>query len=214
MDSRTARLSVVTLAVVMSASTAYGQGGQTAAAAARPPVSGPSPASPVVPAATPADYVIGADDVLSVVFWREAEMSGQVRVRPDGRISVPLLNDVPAAGLTPDQLRTHLEKTASQYITDPHATVVVVEINSRRVFVVGQVSTPGVYPLNTPMNVLQVLAAAGGPLEFADVKNIVIERSGSGSSKVRLPFNYRDVIRGKNEDQNVLLKPGDTVIVP
>jgi polysaccharide biosynthesis/export protein len=172
---------------------------------------GPAAAKPTT--TLPADYVIGPNDLLSVVFWREPEMSGQVRVRPDGRISVPLLNDVPAVGLTPDELRRQLEQAAKKYIADPNATVVVVEINSRSVYVVGQVTTPGVYPLNTPMNVLQAIAAAGGLLEFADGEHIVIERNEPGG-KARLRFNYSDVIKGKKAEQNVTLKPGDTVIVP
>jgi polysaccharide export outer membrane protein len=179
-----------------------------------------APGTPAARAATatiatplPADYVIGPDDVLSIVFWREAEMSGQVRVRPDGKISVPLLKDVNALGLTPDQLRGQLESDAKQFVTDPNATVVVVEINSRKIFVVGRVARPGVYDLNTPMNVLQAIATAGGLLEFADSKNIVVERK-THERTVRLPFNYGDVIRGKDADQNVLLQPGDTLIVP
>jgi polysaccharide export outer membrane protein len=176
------------------------------------PSNGGTPAAPA-PAAAPADYVIGPNDLLSVVFWREPEMSGQVRVRPDGRISVPLLNDVPAVGLTPDQLRRQHEQAAKKYNAEPNATVVVIEINSRSVFVVGQVVTPGVYPLNTPMNVLQAIASAGGLLEFADGKNIVVERN-EGGRKERLRFSYPDVVKGKRVEENVSLKPGDTVIVP
>jgi polysaccharide export outer membrane protein len=179
-------------------------------AAAQPSNGGAAAATAPAP---PADYVVGPNDLLSVVFWREPEMSGQVRVRPDGRISVPLLNDVPAVGLTPDQLRRQLEQAAKKFIAEPNATVVVLEINSRSVFVVGQVATPGVYPLNTPMNVLQALAAAGGLLEFADGKNIVVERN-AGGRKERLRFSYPDVVKGKRVEENVALKPGDTVIVP
>jgi polysaccharide export outer membrane protein len=175
------------------------------------PTSRGTPPASAIP--LPSDYLIGPDDVLSIVFWREAEMSGQVRVRPDGKISVPLLKEVDALGLTPDQLRSQLERSAKQYVTDPNATVVVLEINSRKIFVVGRVTQPGVYPLNTPMNVLQAIATAGGLLEFADSKNIIIERN-SPEGRLRLPFNYRDVIKGKSADQNVLLKPGDTLIVP
>ncbi len=183
-----------------------------AQSAATPPANGGA-AVAATPAVTPPDYVVGPNDLLSVVFWREPEMSGQVRVRPDGRISVPLLNDVPAVGFTPDQLRRQLEQAAKKFIAEPNATVVVLEINSRSVFVVGQVTTPGVYPLNTPMNVLQAIAAAGGLLEFADGKNIVVERN-EGARKERLRFSYPDVIKGKRVEENIALKPGDTVIVP
>ena len=184
-----------------------------AQSAAAQPANGSGPVAATTPAVTPPDYVVGPNDLLSVVFWREPEMSGQVRVRPDGRISVPLLNDVPAVGLTPDQLRRQLEQAAKKFIAEPNATVVVLEINSRSVFVVGQVTTPGVYPLNTPMNVLQAIAAAGGLLEFADGKNIVVERN-EGGRKERMRFSYPDVIKGKRVEENIALKPGDTVIVP
>jgi polysaccharide biosynthesis/export protein len=194
-----------------------------AAAAQDPPTSKPSPQAPgqkPLPTSQqetgvtlPEDYVIGAEDILTIVFWRDKELSAEVIVRPDGMISLPLLNDVPAAGLTPEQLRQALEKAATSFVKDPSAAVMVRAINSRKVFVVGEVGKPGSYPLTGDMNVLQLLAQAGGVLEFADAKNIVIVRKVAGKEQ-RLKFNYRDVLRGKNTQQNILLKPGDTVIVP
>jgi polysaccharide export outer membrane protein len=162
--------------------------------------------------ALPPGYVIGAEDVLSIVFWRDKEMSADVVVRPDGKISLPLVNDVQAAGYTPDQLRGHLLKAASKYIGDPNATVVVKAIHSRKVFVTGQVSKPGSYPLIGEMNVLQLIAHVGGLLEYADEKNILIVRNEGGQER-RFKFNYKDVVKGKNVEQNINLKPGDTVIV-
>jgi polysaccharide export outer membrane protein len=173
------------------------------------------PAGVSVPAGItpPADYVIGPEDVLSIVFWREKDMSTKVSVRPDGMISLPLLNDVKAAGLTPEQLRAELTQAAEKFIEVPSVTVVVDAINSRRVFVTGQVAKQGPYALSAPTTVLQLLSTAGGVLEYADAKNIRILRTENGK-QVTYRFNYKDVSKGKNLQQNILLKPGDTIIVP
>jgi len=162
---------------------------------------------------TPPDYVIGPDDVLTVVFWREKDMSSEVAVRPDGMISLPLLNDVQASGLTPEQLRLQLTEAASKFVTEPTVSVVVKTINSRRVFITGMVSKPGPYPLSGPTTVTQLIAIAGGLHEFADSKNITILRT-EGGRQVALRFNYNDVRKRKNLKQNIELKPGDTIIVP
>jgi polysaccharide export outer membrane protein len=161
---------------------------------------------------TPSGYVIGADDLLSIRFWADAQLSADVVVRPDGKISVPLLNDVQAAGLTPEQLNTALEQAASKFIAEPDATVIVREVRSRKVYVLGQVARPNQVPLNSEMNVLQVLTAVGGLLEYADKSNIVILRVENGRER-RFKFNYHDVVKGKNVQQNILLQPGDTVVV-
>jgi polysaccharide export outer membrane protein len=161
----------------------------------------------------PPGYVIGTDDVLAIVFWRDKEMSLDVVVRPDGKISLPLVNDVQAAGYTPDQLRAALIQAATKYIAEPNATVVVKEIRSRRVFITGNVLKPGEYLLTGELNVLQLIALAGGLQEYADAKNIMIIRKESGREQYT-KFNYKDVIKGKNVQQNLALKPGDTVVVP
>ena len=163
--------------------------------------------------APPPDYVIGPDDILSVVFWRDKDMSADVAVRPDGKISLPLLNDVQAAGLTPPQLRDRLTEEARNYVEDPNVTVVIRQINSRKVFVTGQVNKPGPYPLGGPTTVLQLIAMAGGVPEYAHTKNIRVMRSENGK-QVSFRFNYNEVVAGKNLKQNIELKPGDTVIVP
>ena len=164
-------------------------------------------------ATLPPDYVIGPQDVLSVVFWQETALSADVVVRPDGKISLPLLKDVQAAGYTPEQLTDALVKAATKYIGRPNATVIVKEINSRKVFVLGQVSKPGTFPLTGDMTVLQVIALAGDVLEYAKSSNVVIVRNEGGVER-RYRFNYKNVLKGKNTEQNILLKPGDTVIVP
>jgi len=175
------------------------------------------PASAVAPAAAAApsadEYVIGPDDVLSISFWREKDLSADVTVRPDGKVTVPLLNDVMASGRTPEQLRDAIQQLARAYLEDPTPTVVVKEIKSRRVFITGQVEKPGPYPLNDRLTVLQLIAVAGGLKEFADGKSITVMRTVNGRV-VALPFNYRDVVRRKHLDQNVELRPGDTVVVP
>jgi polysaccharide biosynthesis/export protein len=198
--------------VFLAASLAGAAGQQPPNAAIAPPPS--NGAAGAVTAALPASYVIGTDDVLAVVFWHDKDMSADaVTVRPDGKISLPLLNDVHAAGYTPDQLRAVLVQAASKYVEEPNATVLVKEIHSRKVFITGNVSKPGIYPLSGEMNVLQLIAQAGGLLEYADAEKIVVMRSDNGPAKY-LTFNYKDVLKRKNIQQNVLLKPGDTIVVP
>lgn len=186
-------------------------------AQAQDPARSVGPAHASLPAAgvvtPPPDYVIGAEDVLSVVFWRDKDMSGDVTVRPDGKISLPLINDIQAAGLTPDQLRAAVETAAKRFLEDPNAAVMVKEIKSRKVYITGQVARPGPYPLGGPTTVLQALATAGGLLEYADAKNIVVMRTENGRT-LSYKFNYKDVIRRKRIEQNITLRPGDTVVVP
>jgi polysaccharide export outer membrane protein len=159
----------------------------------------------------PADFVIGPDDVLSIVFWRDKEMSSEVTVRPDGKISLPLLDEIQAAGLTPSQLRAHLIEASKRFFENPSVTVVVHRINSRKVFITGQVAKPGHYVITAPTTVLQLIAMAGGLNDFADSRNITILRRENGRTST-YRFNYKDVRR--NVRQDIELKPGDTVLVP
>lgn len=177
------------------------------------PASAPAPASAGAVATVPPDYVIGTADVLSVVFWRDKDMSADVVVRPDGKISLPLLDEIQAGGLTPEQLRARLVIAAAKYIEDPTTTVVVKEIHSRRVFITGNVAKPGTYDLGGDLTVLQLIALAGGLQEYAHAKSIVILRTENGRQQT-LKFNYKDVIGQKRVEQNILLKSGDTVVVP
>jgi polysaccharide export outer membrane protein len=170
------------------------------------------PAPPVAATSDP-DYVIGPEDMLNVNVWKEAEMSGTVPVRPDGKISLPLLNDVQAAGLTPTQLADQVSEKLKKYVEQPRVTVVVTQVNSRRYFVLGEVTKAGAYPLVSNMTVLQALSSAGGFTQFANAKNIYVLRVENGKQN-KLPFNYRDVVKGRNAEQNILLKPGDTIVVP
>ena len=175
----------------------------------------PVPAAPTVPGAIvpPPGYVIGPDDVLSIVFWREKDLSAEVIVRPDGKISLPLLDEIEVVGLTPAELREKVMVEANKLVEDANATVVVKQINSRRVFITGSVNKPGVYQLTGPMTVVQLIAVAGGLLEFADGDKIKVMRT-EKAAPVAFPFNYKRFSEGKNLDQNIQLKPGDTVIVP
>ena len=204
------------LAVLMVLSVAAGAFAQARGSVTAPPsAAAASRSSSAAPAgaSVPAGYVIGPEDVLTIVFWRDKDMSADVVVRPDGKVSLPLLNDIDAAGLTPDQLREELVKRAATYMQDPNASVVVKEIHSRKVFITGNVAKPGSFPLVGEMNVMQLIALAGGLQEYADSKNIVVMRTENGR-QVAHRFNYKDVVRQKHVEQNIQLRPGDTVIVP
>ena len=170
------------------------------------------PASPASPVRLPSDYVIGVEDVLSVVFWRDKELSADVVVRPDGKISLPMLNDVVAAGLTPEGLADVVSKAATKFVRDPGATVIVREIRSRKVYIIGEVGKTGTFQLTSEMTVLQAIGEAGGFVEGADKGDVIIVRN-EGGKEHRFKFNYNDVIKGKNPAQNIRLMPGDTIIV-
>jgi len=204
--------SILLLTLVFSTATVAAAQQPAGAPSETPSVGGA--AAPSTGPSLPAGYVIGAQDVLQIVFWRDKEMSTDaVMVRPDGKISLPLLNEIQAAGLTPEQLHAKLMDAAAKYIEDPNVTVIVKEIRSRNVFITGYVAKPGAYPLTVDINVLQFIALAGGVLDFADTKNIRVIRTENGRQQYH-KFNYDDVIKEKNAGQNIMLKPGDTVVVP
>lgn len=158
-------------------------------------------------------YQIGPTDVLDIQVWKEPDLSRTVPVRPDGKITIPLLNDVQAAGLTPMELKAAIEKGLGQFVENPTVSVGVQEINSRIVYVLGKVNTPGQFPLQQGMTVLQVLSLAGGLAEWADDKNIVILRNSAGKQE-RILFNYKAVSQGKNLESNIFIMSGDTIVVP
>ena len=158
------------------------------------------------------DYVIGADDNLHISVWKEPELTNTLPVRPDGKISMPLLDDVQAAGLTPMQLASSLTEKLKKYLADPRVTVVVTQMNSQRVYVLGEVIHTGAMALLPDMTVLQALATAGFT-QFANTKGIYILRTANGKQQ-KLPFNYKQVVKGDDMAQNVSLKPGDTIVVP
>ena len=158
------------------------------------------------------DYVIGPDDMLHISVWKEPDLTETLPVRPDGKISMPLLDDIQAAGMTPVSLKTLITEKLKKFIADPRVTVVVTGMNSRRVFVTGEVLHSGPMTLLPQMTALQALAQAGFT-QFANPKAIYILRTENGK-QTKLPFNYREVVKGNNPEQNIALKAGDTIVVP
>jgi len=170
-------------------------------------------ATTAAPAVVPSDYTIGPEDVIGVVFWKEADISGDVTVRPDGVITLPLIGDMKAAGMKPDALRDAIQTAAGKYLTEPIVSVVVRQLNSRKVFILGGVMTSGAHALTGPRTVLQLIAQAGGLTEYAKGEEITIMRTENGKPRY-FKFNYKEVSKGKKLEQNILLQPGDTVVVP
>jgi len=158
------------------------------------------------------DYVIGANDMLHVSVWKEPDLTQSLPVRPDGKISLPLLNDVMAAGLTPTQLADSITTKLKKYIADPRVTVVVTAMNSQKIYLLGEVLHPGPTPLQPNMSVLQALASAGFS-QFANTKGIYILRSENGKQQ-KIPVHYRELLKGEGINQSIILKPGDTIVVP
>jgi polysaccharide export outer membrane protein len=158
-----------------------------------------------------AEYRIGPQDVLQIDVWKEPEITRTIPVRPDGKISLPLLNDVQAAGLTSLELAATIREGLAKYLNNPQVTVMVMTINSRRIFVTGEAGHPGAFPLLPDMTALQALSSSGGFTQFAKIKNIYILRQ-EGGKQVKIPFNYKDVVAGKKPD--IPLQPGDVIVVP
>jgi len=158
------------------------------------------------------EYVIGPEDVLHIAVWKEAELTATLPVRPDGKISLPLLSDVQAAGLTPIQLGESVTGKLKKYIADPRVTVVVTQINSKRIYMVGEVTHTGPMPMLPNMTVLQAVSSAG-LTQFANTKRIYVLRTENGRQQ-KMPVNYRKLVKGEEMDQNYVLRPGDTIVVP
>lgn len=190
------------LTILLSGFLAFAQDSAPAKAPA------PPPAAPGVSAT----YVIGADDTLFVSVWKEQDLTNTLPVRADGMISMPLLNDVQAAGLTPMQLSASITEKLKKFVSDPHVTVVVTQMNSQRIYVTGEVAHSGPMNLLPEMTVLQALAGAGFT-QFANTKGIYVLRNENGAQK-RYPVNYKKLVKGESPEQNMILKPGDTIVVP
>lgn len=181
----------------------------TAAKPAPSPTAPPQSPGAITP---PSDYVIGPEDVLAVVFWKDKDFTTDATVRPDGKITLPLMNDLQAAGLTTAQLKESIEKAAAPYLKDPSITIEVKAINSRKVFITGAVMKTGSYNLTDHMTVLNLITMAGGLQEFAEKDDIGVLRTVNGKLQ-RIRVNYEDIAKGKNLAQNIELKPGDQVVV-
>ena len=203
------RLPVVLLLVAATATAAAAQNTQRRPAAPAPatPVPVPAAGAPAPPAGT---YAIGPADVLRIAVWKEPDLNVEATVRTDGMISFPLLGDVRAGGVTPDALATTLAKRLERFVEAPKVTVSVLQANSARFYVLGQVAKPGEFPLGSRSTVLQALALAGGFKEFAKPESIVIVRE----DQTVLPVNYKRIAEGKDVSQNVVLQRGDTIVVP
>lgn len=159
-------------------------------------------------------YVIGNDDRLAINVWKEPDLTQTLPVRSDGKISLPLIGDIQAAGRTPHDLEVDIAARLRTYMTDPEVTVMVLQINSQKFNILGRVAKPGSYLLSTTTTVLDAIAQAGGFQDFAKQKSVYILREKPGGGEARIVFNYKDVIRGKHPEENIRLQPGDTVVVP
>jgi len=180
------------------------------------PANSASTAQKPEPASAPdvgANYKIGPQDMLRIDVWKEPDISRTIPVRPDGKISLPLLNDVQASGLTSMELSTVIRDGLTKYIMNPQVTVTVMEINSRRVYCTGEVLKPGALTLLPNMTALQAISSCGGFTQFARIKGIYILRVENGK-QVQHPFNYKDVVKGKKPEDNILLQAGDVIVVP
>lgn len=168
------------------------------------------------PASKPHDdsFVIGANDVLAINVWKEPDVSRSVPVRSDGKISLPLAGEVQAAGVTPLKLEQDIASKLQNYISEPEVTVIVQQINSQKFNILGMVNRPGSYSLSNSSTVLDAVAVAGGFRDFAKQKSIYVLRQNPDGTNSRMPFNYKDVVKGKNSAQNVKLQPNDTIVIP
>lgn len=164
------------------------------------------------PVSVDPNYVIGADDSILVTVWKEPQLSGTLTVRPDGKISLPLINDIVAAGFTPMQLATELTSRLTKFVTDPVVSVGVLSVKSKRIFMTGEIGRPGPLDLTPGMTILQAISTAGGPTVYANKKHMYILR-GDSSKQQKIPFDYTKAVK-KGDMQGVLLLPGDTVVVP
>ncbi len=173
----------------------------------------PGTGTPEKPDADPNAYIIGEQDALVITVWKEKEISGGVVVRPDGKITVPLVGEIKAVGMTPVQLQSVLAEKLKPFVTVPQVTVAVAEIRSRKVYLIGHAAREGPFMINSSTTILQLIAQAGGLKDFAKRKKIYILRK-NGTEQLHIPFNYDDAIKGKRPEQNILLEPGDTIVVP
>jgi polysaccharide export outer membrane protein len=203
------RFSAVLLSGFMAASFAVTR----AEAQGKPQPQAQGQANAAAEAAQDSNYVIGPQDVLAINVWKEPELTASVPVRSDGKISMPLLNDVQAAGLTPMQLMAQITAGLKKFVTDPQVTVTVTQMNSQRIYLMGEVLRPGAYALLPGATVLQALSGSGGFTQFANTKNIYVLRVVNGK-KEKYPFNYKAVISGKSTGQDIVLQAGDTIVVP
>jgi len=206
------KASVAALVLIGSVALAQDAPARPAAVSASDKTASDKAANAASNSQTGPEYVIGPQDVLHIAVWKEADLTATLPVRPDGKISLPLLNDVQASGLTPKQLADSVTEKLKKYIADPRVTVVVTEINSKRIYVTGEVLHSGATAMLPNMTVLQALSSAGLN-QFANTKRIYVLRTENGRQQ-KLPVNYRKLVKGEQIEQNYLLQPGDSIVVP
>lgn len=206
------------LTAILAASPAAAQQGSNAKSQS-PPASKAPAKTEQKPAQAPAagsenpNYVIGAQDVIDISVWKEPDVSRTVPVRPDGKISLPLLGDIQAAGVKPVELAAQITERLKKFFNDPQVTVIVLTINSLRFYITGEVNRAGAFPMLAETTVMQALASAGGFSQYANLKKIYVMRNEDGK-QVKFPINYPDLLKGNHPEQNIVLKPGDTIVVP
>jgi polysaccharide biosynthesis/export protein len=205
-----ARIVSVTLTAMLFAGFAFGQAAQQDKSKSAPEMAKQSADDK----SKSDEYVIGAEDILSIVVWKETDFTRTVPVRPDGMISIPLAGDIQAAGLTVRQLQESLKKQLTAFVANPEVTVSVQEFRSKKFNIVGQVNKPGAYPLTGRMTILDAIALAGGFKDFAKSKKVYVLRTSADGKQTKLPFNYNEVIKGNQMNTNVDLESHDTVVVP
>jgi len=213
------RISLFGVAILLLTSTGLtAQAGSSTTAPAESPATSQPTQNVEVSAATKAhddSFVIGNDDVLAINVWKEPDVSRPaVPVRSDGKISLPLVGEVQAAGRTPLKLEQEIAAKLKNYIAEPEVTVMVQQINSQKFNILGMVNKPGSYPISNSATVLDAIALASGFRDFAKQKSIYILRQNADGTQTRLPFNYKEVVKGQNPAQNIKLQPRDTIVVP
>jgi polysaccharide export outer membrane protein len=207
---------VVTAAVVVVAGAVAPAFAQQASPSVKPTATPPAAAQPraALQSAAPSDYVIGPEDVLQVSVWKNETLSRVVPVRPDGKISLPLLHDVQASGLTAMQLRDKISRALSEFMPNPEVSVIVTDVRSFRVSIMGEVQRPGVLLLKSSTTVLEAIAMAGGFRDFASPSKIMVVRKGANGQTEKIPFNYNRAIRAGEGENDIFLKTGDVIVVP
>jgi polysaccharide export outer membrane protein len=208
------RVGCLCIAASLAVSLACASQGQGARSQSKQSESSLGPASGTVAAPPGDDYVIGPGDILAINVWKQAELSGRVSVRLDGKISMLLIGEVEAAGLTPPGLADLITEKLKTYVTKPQVNVLVEEVKSKFVNIVGEVTKPGRYELVQPMTILDAILNAGGPTQYAKLKKIYVLRALGGGAQQTLPFDYKAVIKGRKLEENVYLKRGDILVIP
>lgn len=202
------KILIALLIVVCFTAIALGQDNKITKKVAEDVVQG-EPAGPI----NDNSYVIGPEDVITVFVWKESELTQTVAVRPDGKISLPLINDLMASGFTTMQLKVEITQLLQKYIADPSVTVIVQSARSRKATVMGEIARPGSYFINGPMTLVQLISLAGGFRDFAATDKITVVRQ-QNSRSIKLKFNYKDFVKGKHLEENIEIQPGDIIVVP